>query len=110
MHDRIRFHRGSVRFGIDAYQSRSERLADIMRRAGICEEKGSGVDKVVHSAEAFQLPAPDFRIGERRTSVVLFTPRSLRTIRADACRPRALPTAILVKSCGSAERGSKLFY
>jgi len=57
---------------IDEYQSRNERLADIMRRAGICEEKGSGVDKVVHSAEAFQLPAPDFRIGERRTSVVLF--------------------------------------
>ncbi len=57
---------------IDEYQSRNERLADLMRRLGICEEKGSGVDKVVQSAEAFQLPAPDFRVGERRTSVVLF--------------------------------------
>lgn len=43
-----------------------------MRRLGICEEKGSGVDKVVASAEAFQLPAPDFRVSDRRTSVVLF--------------------------------------
>jgi ATP-dependent DNA helicase RecG len=57
---------------IDEYQSRNERLADLMRRLGICEEKGSGIDKVVHFAEVFQLPAPDFRVAERRTSVVLF--------------------------------------
>ena len=57
---------------IDEYQSRNERLADLMRRLGICEEKGSGVDKVIQAAEVFQLPAPDFRVGERRTSAVLF--------------------------------------
>ena len=57
---------------IDEYQSRNEQLADLMRRLGICEEKGSGVDKVVHAAEVFQLPAPDFRVSENRTSVVLF--------------------------------------
>ncbi len=57
---------------IDEYQSRNERLADLMRRLGICEEKGSGVDKVIQAAEGFQLPAPDFRVGEKRTSVVLF--------------------------------------
>lgn len=57
---------------IDEYQSRNERLADIMRRVGICEEKGSGIDKVVDSAEVYQLPAPDFRVSERRTTVVLF--------------------------------------
>jgi ATP-dependent DNA helicase RecG len=32
-----------------------------MRRFGICEEKSSKIDKVVHAAEVFQLPAPDFR-------------------------------------------------
>jgi ATP-dependent DNA helicase RecG len=58
---------------IDEYQSRNERLADLMRRLGICEEKGSGVDKVIQAAEAFQLPAPDFRVGEKRTSAVLFS-------------------------------------
>ncbi|WP_407545684.1 RNA-binding domain-containing protein [Acinetobacter baumannii] len=31
---------------IDGYQSRNERLADIMRRFGICEEKSSGIDRV----------------------------------------------------------------
>ncbi len=58
---------------IDEYQSRNEKLADLMRRFGICEEKGSGVDKVIDSAEAYQLPAPDFRVGEKRTTVVLFS-------------------------------------
>lgn len=42
-----------------------------MRRFGICEEKGSGIDKVVNAAEMFQLSAPDFRVGEIRTTAVL---------------------------------------
>ncbi|NLS95528.1 MAG: MloB [Planctomycetaceae bacterium] len=72
---------------IDAYKSRNERLADLMRRLGICEEKGSGVDKVIFAAEAFQLPAPDFRVGERRTSVVLFAHQELEQMnRADRIR------------------------
>jgi ATP-dependent DNA helicase RecG len=74
---------------IDEYQSRNERLADVMRRLGICEEKGSGVDKVIQAAELFQLPAPDFRVGERRTSVVLFAHQALddmdRNDRIRAC-------------------------
>ncbi|MFZ3082441.1 ATP-binding protein [Rhodoferax ferrireducens] len=57
---------------IDEYRSRNERLADLMRRLGICEEKGSGVDKVIHAAEVYQLPAPDFRVGEMRTTALLF--------------------------------------
>ena len=36
---------------IDAYRSRNERLADIMRRLGICEEKGSGIDKVIQAGK-----------------------------------------------------------
>jgi len=57
---------------IDEYRSRNEQLADVMRRFGICEEKGSGIDKVVDASEVYQLPAPDFRIGETRTTAVLF--------------------------------------
>jgi ATP-dependent DNA helicase RecG len=57
---------------IDEYRSRNEQLADLMRRLGICEEKGSGIDKVVKAAEVFQLPAPDFRVGELRTTAILF--------------------------------------
>ena len=74
---------------IDEYQSRNERLADIMRRLGICEEKGSGVDKVIQAAEIYQLPAPDFRVGERRTSAVLFAHKAIeemdRNDRIRAC-------------------------
>lgn len=44
----------------------------IMRRLRICEEKGSGVDKVINAAEVFQLPPPDFRVAERHTIAVLF--------------------------------------
>lgn len=57
---------------IDEYKSRNERLTDLMRRFRICEEKSSGIDKVVALAEAWQLPAPDFRVTMQHTSVVLF--------------------------------------
>jgi len=74
---------------IDEYQSRNERLADLMRRMGICEEKGSGVDKVIHAAEVYQLPAPDFRVGERHTKVILFSHKEFeemdRNDRVRAC-------------------------
>ena len=44
----------------------------------ICEEKGSGVDKVIDAVEAHQLPAPDFRQTTNRTSVLLFAPVPFR--------------------------------
>jgi ATP-dependent DNA helicase RecG len=57
---------------VDEYKSRNERLADLMRRMGICEEKSSGIDKVIFSTEYYQLPAPDFRVGTHHTSILLF--------------------------------------
>ena len=59
---------------IDGVRSRNERLADIMRNMGICEERGSGIDKVVHSVEVLHLPAPDFRQVEDRTLIALYGP------------------------------------
>lgn len=59
---------------IDEFYSRNELLAAIMRRMGICEEQGSGIDKVISSIEAYQLPAPDFRVADIHTSIILFTP------------------------------------
>ena len=74
---------------IDENRSRNEQLADIMRRFGICEEKGSGIDKVVSAAEVFQLPAPDFRVGDTRTTAVLFAHQDFanmsKTDRIRAC-------------------------
>lgn len=65
---------------IDGYQSRNERLADLMRRFAICEEKGSGVDKVIQAIELHQLPAPDFRAGFKRFSVIMLAPRSFEAM------------------------------
>lgn len=72
---------------IDGYQSRNERLADLMRRMGVCEEKSSGIDRVVQAAEVYQLPAPDFRAGHRRTAVTIYGPREFEGMdRADRIR------------------------
>ena len=60
---------------IDEYGTRNERLADLMRRLRICEAKGSGIDRVVRTAEAMQLPAPEFRATERRTTAILYAHR-----------------------------------
>jgi ATP-dependent DNA helicase RecG len=68
---------------INGYQSRNERLADLMRRMGACEEKSSGIDRVVHAAEAYQLPAPDFRAGQRRTIVTIYGPRDFEQMDRD---------------------------
>lgn len=78
---------------IDEYKSRNERLTDLMRRFRICEEKSSGIDKVVDVVEEWQLPAPDFRTGEQHTSVVLFAHKDFgdmeRKDRVRACYQHA---------------------
>ncbi len=58
-------------------RSRNEALASLMRRMGICEERGSGVDKVVFQSEFYQLPAPAFEVVGDSTRSTLFTPRPL---------------------------------
>jgi len=56
-------------------KSRNEALASLMRRLGICEERGSGIDKVVTQVELYQLPAPLFEVPPDFTRVVLFAHR-----------------------------------
>lgn len=68
-------------------RSRNEALASLMRRMGICEERGSGIDKVVFQTELFQLPAPLFEVTGESTRAVLFAHRSLtRMDREDRVR------------------------
>ena len=72
---------------IDGYESRNEDLARMMRLLGICEEKSSGIDRVVHEAEVYQLPAPDFRAGHQRTVVTIYGPRDFEQMdRGDRIR------------------------
>jgi ATP-dependent DNA helicase RecG len=68
---------------IDGYQSRNERLADVMRRMNVCEEKSSGIDRVIDAAEYYQLPAPDFRAGYQRTTAVVFGPKPFEDMNRD---------------------------
>jgi ATP-dependent DNA helicase RecG len=68
-------------------RSRNEDIASVMRRLGICEERGSGVDKVVFQTEFYQLPAPLFETAEENTRAVLFAHRSFNDMdRADKVR------------------------
>jgi len=60
---------------IDGICSRNERMADLMRRLGICEERGSGIDKVVGAVELLHLPPPDFRASDQRTIFTVYGPR-----------------------------------
>lgn len=64
-------------------RSRNEALASLMRRMRMCEEQGSGLDKVVQSCEVFQLPAPLFRADGNATQAVLYGPRSFAEMTPD---------------------------
>jgi len=68
-------------------KSRNEALASMMRRFRICEERGTGIDKVVFQVELYQLPAPLFEVPEGFTRAVLFSHRPLAKMdKADRLR------------------------
>ncbi len=58
-------------------RSRNEAIASFLRRVGVCEERGSGFDKVVYQTEIFQLPAPLIDVTESHTKVTLSAHLSL---------------------------------
>ena len=54
-------------------KSRNEKLASLMRTLRICEELGTGWDKIVIACELMQLPAPKIEIYEDSTKVTLYS-------------------------------------
>jgi ATP-dependent DNA helicase RecG len=72
-----------------APRSPNEALASFMRRVGVCEERGSGVDKVVFQTEFYQLPPPRWERQDGAFRVVLFAHKELRAMdrsdRVHAC-------------------------
>lgn len=54
-------------------KSRNEKLAELMRRLRMCEELGTGWDKIAISCELLQLPAPKIELYEDSTRVTLFS-------------------------------------
>ena len=53
-------------------KSRNEKLASLMRRLRMCEELGTGWDKIIISCELQQLPTPHIDIYEENTKVDFF--------------------------------------
>lgn len=68
-------------------------FARLMREAGICEQRGSGVDRAVKAIERETLPAPLFAAHEGSTSVTLYKRRAFQDMtpeeRVRACYQHA---------------------
>lgn len=56
-------------------RSRNEALAALMRRMRLCEEQGTGIDKVIVAVELHQLPPPNFRSEGDAIRIDLYAPR-----------------------------------
>ena len=68
-------------------RTRNEALAAFLRRIGVCEERGSGIDLVVRLIEDAQLPAPLIEAPGDNTRVTIFAHRPLaRMEQADRVR------------------------
>lgn len=64
-------------------RSRNEALASLMRRMNMCEEQGSGLDKVIFNVELYQLPAPKFHADLSSMQAILYSPRSFADMTVD---------------------------
>jgi ATP-dependent DNA helicase RecG len=68
---------------IDGHKSRNEQLAWAMRQLHICEERSSGIDRVVSTAEFYQLPAPEFIQSFESTTIVVHGLRDFQRMTSD---------------------------
>jgi len=75
-------------------RSRNEALASLMRRMEMCEEQGTGLDKVIISIELNQLPPPKFQELDNSMRIILLAPRSFADMtvseRVRACYQHAI--------------------
>ena len=75
-------------------ESRNEQLASNFRRYRICEERGTGFQKVVQSIELYGLPPVQFSPQENAFQVTLFAPRKFTEMsqaeRIEACYQHAV--------------------
>lgn len=63
-------------------RSRNEKLAQVMRLAGVCEERGRGLDKAVLAAETARVPAPEVRAVGEATRATILGPRDIKDMTA----------------------------
>ncbi len=84
-------------------RSRNESLASLMRRLRMCEEEGSGLDKVIIDVELFQLPAPKFQSEADSMRAVLYAPRSFADMSQEE-RIRACYQHAVIRYLSGSER------
>lgn len=63
--------------------SRNEKIARTMRRMGLCEELGSGWDRIVESCEEYLLPAPSISCTENSTTISIIKKKDLSEMSTD---------------------------
>jgi ATP-dependent DNA helicase RecG len=56
-------------------RSRNEKIASLVRRIGVAEERGTGIDKVVKESEGLRSPALRVESTQDSTRVTLFSPK-----------------------------------
>lgn len=64
-------------------RSRNEKLSGLMRRMHLCEELGTGWDKIVESCESYILPAPHIFDNGNSTRVTIFGQKPFRDMSMD---------------------------
>lgn len=97
-------------------RSPNESLAALMRRMNICEDRGSGIDKVVFQVEDYQLPAPRFELKDQAMVVTLYRRLPLWEMSKDdrlrvcyqhACLKYVSNEVLPMPACASAFRSPK---
>ena len=87
--DRVQFTNPGVplveiqRFIDTPSKTRNIRLAAMMRQAGLCEARGSGVDRALQAIEDDALPPPTFRVSENSLVVTLYKEKEFRSLSKD---------------------------
>ncbi|MDA8001253.1 MAG: putative DNA binding domain-containing protein [Alphaproteobacteria bacterium] len=74
---------------IDDHRSRNEKLAEVARNLGLCEERGSGLDRALGKVEEMCMAPPEFLMSQNSVRVILFQVKEFRRMtkeeKARAC-------------------------
>lgn len=86
---------------IDFSASRNEKLVDRMRELKLCEERSSGIDKVISEAEGYKLVAPEFIQHERVIVVRAFGYKAFKDMSREEKMRACVQHCILCSVAGS---------
>lgn len=107
--DKVRFtNPGEPLISVDRFiaapsKTRNPKFAKLMRDAGFCEQRGSGVDRAILEIEKAALPPPLIEAVEGSTMVTMFMPRKF-----SAMTPEERVRACFQHACLSYEHGEPM--